>query len=235
MIRAYTDRSSSALGLSSSAAIPKSGISNSAASSRTARRINKRLFIPKLLFWPLIAFAVVSQSAYGEGTFWGTTLEVVSFLILLAGAMGRVWVSAYISGRKNSELVTDGPYSMTRNPLYFFSFVAYVGAGLAFEKMSVAFAFGFTFFLTHWMTILAEEGKLRRIYGATYDNYAERVPRFLPRIKTLQFPKFVTFRATTFNRAILDCTLIMLVFVLAHVIEYFQNCQILPILIKNVP
>jgi hypothetical protein len=27
-------------------------------------KINKRLFIPKLLFWPVIAFALVSQSAY---------------------------------------------------------------------------------------------------------------------------------------------------------------------------
>src|SRR4051812_21270939 len=118
-----------------------------------SKKINLRLFIPKLLFWPVIVFALISQSRYEEGGFWDTTLEVVSFLILLVGAMGRVWVSAYISGRKYNELVTDGPYSMMRNPLYFFSFLAYVGAGLAFEKVSVAIAFALAFFFTHWPTI----------------------------------------------------------------------------------
>jgi protein-S-isoprenylcysteine O-methyltransferase Ste14 len=199
------------------------------------RNINFRLFIPKLLFWPVIAFALVSQSRYEEGGFWDTTLEVVSFLILLVGAMGRVWVSAYISGRKYNELVTDGPYSMMRNPLYFFSFLGYVGAGLAFEKVSVAIAFALAFFLTHWPTIRSEETKLRAKYGAEFDDYARRVPRFFPRLRNFRVPELVTFRAAIFNRAILDCGLIMAVFILAHLIEYGQNSGVLPILIKNVP
>src|SRR5436305_2237356 len=129
------------------------------AEKRTRRR--KRLLVPKLLFFPMIAFAALSQSIYAEGGFWDTTFEVISFLLLLIGAIGRVWVSAYISGRKTVELVTDGPYSITRNPLYFFSFVAYLGAGLAFEKVTMAIAFGMFFFLTHWTTIRTEEIKLR--------------------------------------------------------------------------
>jgi protein-S-isoprenylcysteine O-methyltransferase Ste14 len=183
----------------------------------------------------VILFAIVSQSVYAEDGFWDTTLEVVSFLILGIGAMGRVWVSAYISGRKNHELVTDGPYSMTRNPLYFFSFLAYIGAGLAFEKVTVALAFGIMFFVTHWFTILAEEAQLREMFGTDYDEYANRVPRFLPRLKNVKMPQSVTFKTSSFNRAILDCGLIMLVYILAHLIEYGQNCGVLPVLIKNVP
>src|SRR5690242_2552426 len=99
------------------------------------RKRRKRILVPKLLFLPMIAFGALSQSIYAEGGFWDTTFEVISFLLLLVGAIGRVWVAAYISGRKTVELVTDGPYSITRNPLYFFSFIAYVGAGLAFEKV----------------------------------------------------------------------------------------------------
>jgi protein-S-isoprenylcysteine O-methyltransferase Ste14 len=198
-------------------------------------RVNKRLFIPKLLFWPTIAFAIVSQSAYEDGGFWDTTLEVVSFILLLAGTMGRVWVSAYISGRKNSELVTDGPYSMMRNPLYLFSLLAYAGAGLAFEKITVALSFAVVFFLTHWFTILSEEAKLRAKFGRVYDDYAARVPRFIPKINAIEMPEFVTFRAATFNRAILDCAAIMLAFALAHLIEYGQHSGVLPILVTNVP
>ena len=200
-----------------------------------AKRIKKRLFIPKLLFWPLLAFALVSQSVYIEGGFWDTTLEVLSFLVLLVASMGRAWATAYISGRKTVELVTDGPYSITRNPLYFFSFLGYVGAGLAFEKLIVALAFCITFFLTHWPTIRAEEFKLREKFGERYDTYSKRVPRFVPRIQGFTIPELVTFKATIFNRAFFDCSLIMLVFVLAHLIEYGQNSGVFPILIRNVP
>lgn len=203
--------------------------------SRPVKQIRKRLFVPKLLFWPVIAFALVSRSAYTDGGFWDTTLEVISFLILLVGTMGRTWTSAYISGRKNFELVTDGPYSMTRNPLYFFSLLAYIGAGLAFEKVTVAVAFAVLFFLTHWSTIAAEEHKLRQRFGESFDAYARRVPRFLPRWHLLEMPEFVTFRSATFNRAILDCSLIMLTFVLGDVIKYGQHAGILPVLLQNVP
>ena len=194
-----------------------------------------RLLIPKVLFWPVIVFALVSQSTYEDGGFWDTTLEVVSFIILLVAAMGRVWVSAYISGRKDNQLVTDGPYSATRNPLYFFSFLGYVGAGLAFEKVSVAICFAVAFFLTHWPTIFAEEAKLRGLFGQEFDDYAKRVPRFIPKISKLRIPEYVTFRPASFNRALLDCGLVMAVFILAHLIEYGQNAGVIPILIKNVP
>lgn len=203
-------------------------------SARPAK-LKKRLFIPKLLFWPVIAFALLSQSRYIEAGFWDTTFEVVSLVLLSVGAIGRVWVSAYISGRKSVELVTDGPYSMTRNPLYFFSFIAYVGAGLAFERVTLAVAFGVLFFATHWSTIIAEETKLRESFGDQFDDYARRVPRFVPRPGLFKMPEFVTFRTAAFNRAILDCGLIMTVFLLAHVIEYGQNSNVVPVFIQGVP
>ena len=198
-------------------------------------RINLRLFIPKLLFLPAILLALVSQHAYVEDGFWDTTWEVLSFLILMVAGIGRVWTSAYISGRKTHELVTDGPYSLTRNPLYFFSLLAYVGAGLAFEKLTVAFIFAIVFWFSHWPTVLREETKLRNKFGAKYDDYAKRVPRFWPRVGKMQLPESVTFSPVPFNRSVLHCSFIMLAYLLAHVIEYAQMTGIVPILIKNVP
>lgn len=198
-------------------------------------RINMRLFIPKLLFLPAILFAIVSQHVYLEYGFWDTTWQVLSFLILMVAALGRVWTSAYISGRKTHELVADGPYSLTRNPLYFFSFLAYLGAGLAFEKLTVALAFVIVFWVSHWPTILAEESKLRKKFGNAYDEYAKAVPRFWPRIGPMNLPDTVTFSPVSFNRAVLHCSFIMLAYVLAHLIEYAQDAGVLPILLRNVP
>src|SRR3954447_26109849 len=198
-------------------------------------RINKRLFIPKLLFLPAILFALVSQHAYVEDGFWDTTWEVVSFLVLIIAAIGRVWTAAYISGRKTHELVTDGPYSLTRNPLYFFSFLAYLGAGLAFEKLTVGFAFIVVFWLSHWPTILAEETKLRNKFGEDYDDYAKTVSRIWPRIGRMTLPDTVTFSPVVFNKAVLHCGFIMLAYLLAHLIEYAQVAGVVPILIRNIP
>lgn len=198
-------------------------------------RVNKRLFIPKLLFLPAILLALVSQHVYAEDGFWDTTWEVVSFLILMVAAIGRVWTAAYISGRKTHELVVDGPYSLTRNPLYFFSFLAYLGAGLAFEKVTVAFAFIVVFWLSHWPTILAEESKLRNKFSDDYDAYAKSVPRFWPRIGRMKLPEAVTFSPKVFNKAVLHCGFIMLAYLLAHLIEYAQVAGVVPILIRNVP
>jgi len=50
-------------------------------------KINMRLFIPKLLFIPAFAFALVSQHTYAEDGFWDTTWEVLSFLILTIAAL----------------------------------------------------------------------------------------------------------------------------------------------------
>lgn len=45
--------------------------------------------------------------------------EVSGFLLVLTGVFGRLWSILYIGNKKNVSLVTTGPYSVTRNPLYF--------------------------------------------------------------------------------------------------------------------
>ncbi len=60
-------------------------------------------------------------------------------------------IAAFLSAKKSSVLVCVGPYAMTRNPLYFFSFLSWVGAGLAFGAFTLALAV--VFLLTHLRTI----------------------------------------------------------------------------------
>src|SRR4029453_14157849 len=50
------------------------------------------------------------------------------FAILLC-IFGRTWTSLYIGGRKNRALLTKGPYSVVRNPLYCFSILGAAGCG----------------------------------------------------------------------------------------------------------
>ena len=56
-------------------------------------------------------------------------LFLVGCLCVGAAMVGRMWCAQYIAGYKNDVLVREGPYSVCRNPLYFFSFLGGIGVG----------------------------------------------------------------------------------------------------------
>jgi protein-S-isoprenylcysteine O-methyltransferase Ste14 len=194
------------------------GKSLGAVAIRTAMK--RRLFASKLLALLLFALALVATHAYAPGSVACLLLETSGFLLLVAAAMGRVWASALISGRKNLELVTDGPYSIVRHPLYFFSFLGFLGAGMAFESLVLAVAFGSTFLLTHWPAILREENRLHQLFGDEFRIYQESVPRFLPHPWKLRSPVTVPLFPRLFTKAIVESSLILCVFLLARIVEW---------------
>ncbi|MEX1230379.1 MAG: isoprenylcysteine carboxylmethyltransferase family protein [Planctomycetaceae bacterium] len=171
-----------------------------------------------------------SQHRYTEDGLFDLMMEAAGFLMLLIGGFGRAWTSAFISGRKNRQLVTDGPYSMVRNPLYFFSFVSFAGAGLAFQSLAASAFLMLLFFATHWPAILEEERHLRSLFGESFDRYASSTPRFLPKPSLLTSPDVMYFTPSIFTRAVVDCSLIVSIFMLAHIIEWSHIHGRLPVL-----
>ncbi len=100
------------------------------------------------------------------------------FVIL--GEFLRTWSSGYI--RKDHSLATDGPYSLTRNPLYLGNFVLGFGFSLMANRWSVLFAFLVLFGLIYDATIEDEEGKLLKRFDESFLAYCREVPRFFPRL-----------------------------------------------------
>ena len=62
--------------------------------------------------------------------------------MIFLGIVGRLWSTLYIGGRKSAEVVTGGPYSMTRNPLYVFSTLAAAGVGAQMGSIVATIGFG---------------------------------------------------------------------------------------------
>ena len=97
---------------------------------------------------------------------------------VVAGIAVRVWAAGYIVGE---QLATTGPYAHMRNPLYLGSLLITLGWCAMAARADVAAVLLGVFFATHCPTIAAEERYLRERYGAEYEAYCRRVPRWLPR------------------------------------------------------
>lgn len=191
--------------------------------------MNNRTFLVKVMSVGVLSLAFVSHHAWSENSVIDLLFEMTGVVLLCIGAFGRAWASGFISGKKNRTLITDGPYSIVRNPLYLFSFIGFLGAGLAFESVVILALFVLIFFLTHWPTILQEEEKLRDLFGTDYSEYANRVPRFIPGSLDKELPETASFSSPIFTKAVFESMLIVLIFPIAQAVEWGQVHAVLPV------
>jgi protein-S-isoprenylcysteine O-methyltransferase Ste14 len=160
----------------------------------SARRnwwVRSRAWIGILIVAPFAILALVSQPISGRGTWGDFQFDVVAGMVFIAGAIVRWWATLYIGGRKTKMLVSDGPYSLCRNPLYVGSFLMGVSCAIFLQSLTFAVGFGLAaiFYLT--VTVPAEEQSLRLKIGSEFDRYCERVPRFWPRWSNYHTPDIV--------------------------------------------
>lgn len=130
-----------------------------------------------------VAFAalfVVEPYDMGE-TFYHFWTETPGYLLILAAIGIRLWCTLYIGSRKSRRLVTAGPYSMTRNPLYVGSVIGAVGVGLQTGMVTFALIGGGLTALVFAWVVGREEAHLAGLFGDEYAAYCARTPRFLPR------------------------------------------------------
>jgi protein-S-isoprenylcysteine O-methyltransferase Ste14 len=194
--------------------------------------MNIRLLVSRGLLAAAVFVTLFTEHAWPERGAVDTSLAAAGDVLLIAGCVGRIWCAVHIAGRKNADLVMEGPYSLTRNPLYLFTLIALVGAGLVFESLVVTALFVAVFFATHWPTILKEERFLAGHFGETYAAYMARVPRFLPSGRAFARAGDVTISAPVFTRAMMEAALIPLVYLGAQAIEAAHEAHLLPSLAR---
>ncbi len=194
--------------------------------------MNIRLVASRLLVVAAVVVAVFTENRWPEHSIAQSALAAAGFVCLLTGCIGRIWCAAHIAGRKNSALVMEGPFSIMRNPLYFFTSIAMVGAGLSFDSLTLGALFALVFFLTHWRTILLEEIALRGFFGSAFDAYQAAVPRFFPNPRLYQPATTLTLNAPAFMRAMTEAALIPLAFLGGQLIVALHHAGVLPGLIK---
>jgi protein-S-isoprenylcysteine O-methyltransferase Ste14 len=111
-------------------------------------------------------------------------LVLAGDVLATAGIAYSVWGLAYLRRSfsiipEARRLVTGGPYSLSRHPVYLGEITTAVGVNLATGGWLTAIAIGY-FIVCELLRIGWEERILASTFPNDYPAYARRVPRYLP-------------------------------------------------------
>ena len=159
------------------------------------------------------------------------SIEALGLAFIGIAVIGRAWCTLYIGGRKAQEVVRTGPYSVSRNPLYMFSFLATFGAGMQAGSVIFGLALTLISLLIFRVVIGREEDVLEQRFGADFVAYCREVPRFGPRLRTWREADYLSANPTLFWRTVGDGALFFLSIPLMEALELIQEAFGLPVLL----
>jgi protein-S-isoprenylcysteine O-methyltransferase Ste14 len=108
-------------------------------------------------------------------------------VLIAQGTMGGSW-RVGVDPSERTALVTAGPFSIVRNPIFSAMLATMLGLTLLVPSV-VAFASLALLLVSLELQIrVVEEVYLRRTHGEAYERYASRVGRFLPGLGKLDRP-----------------------------------------------
>jgi protein-S-isoprenylcysteine O-methyltransferase Ste14 len=151
------------------------------------------------LVWGLQAIGMVGLFGVRKpllATQFGTSypFAVVGVICLAASVLFRVRLAGQLTpgivaglpelspDRHPSTLLTEGAYSWMRHPRYAQVLLALLGYALFANYLALYVVF-LLWALGLYPIILLEERELRDRFGAEYESYCRRVPRFIPKLK----------------------------------------------------
>jgi len=143
----------------------------------------------------------------------------IGFPIALAGIIFRASAAGVI--RKNASLAQQGPYRMTRNPLYFGSFLLALGFAVMSGSLGAAVLLLVPSALIYPVVIKSEEAYLSQSFGSEFDEFRRSIPSFLPRRLSSKIFESFSLDCYLANReynASIGFVSIMLIFLLKYVL-----------------
>jgi protein-S-isoprenylcysteine O-methyltransferase Ste14 len=160
-----------------------------------------------------------------EGNAIDVATETIGYCLLMGYVVLRVWATLYISGRKHRELLTQGPYSVTRNPLYLGTFCLAFSIPFLFQSVVLLVAAVATVVVYAFWLIPAEERALEEIFGDEFRAYRSRTPMLLPRLSLYHADSTIHVNLGPLPREARRLCSVALVFVLAELFNYLRSAN----------
>ncbi len=145
-----------------------------------------RLWPPVAIGGPLLVgwLATLIGGDPAELGVWRTPLGWVSVLLFVGWNGWSLWLfilhdTGLLPGQATHTMIEEGPYRLSRNPLYVGLLALYLGLALLAPTWWGLMLFPAAVLLVLWGAILPEERFLHERFGASYDDYRRRVRRWL--------------------------------------------------------
>ena len=191
-----------------------------------------RILSTRLFAVGFLLIIVFTTDSWGENDPIDLITEWTGYIFLIAATLGRLWCSIYIGGYKNDRVISEGPYSIVRHPLYLLSFLGGLGLALAAENLLLV-GFVIILFLTYYPSVaLQEEKYLEAKFGQDYIDYKKKTPRWLPRLSNYHEPEQYLVKTKYIRRAMFDSMWFIWLFMLLRIVEVLQELHFLPVILK---
>lgn len=191
-----------------------------------------RIVVTRWSFGVVIALVLFTSHIWPEPGVFEFMLEAVGFLMVVVAVFGRLWSSVFICGYKTKRVIQFGPYSVTRNPLYVFSFIGAIGFGLVTQSLTITFLIFLIYVLIYARTVAFEEKKLEEALGVQYLQYKANTPRFFPDFTLYKTVPQYEINVRVFENAFKDAIWFFLGFGVLQLIELLHLHGVLPVLFR---
>jgi protein-S-isoprenylcysteine O-methyltransferase Ste14 len=196
-----------------------------------APRIARRILLPIAALLGVLILATTT-SMLPEGHSGRLLVRSAGIAAIVMCILGRTWAALYIGGRKAEQFVTEGPYSITRNPLYSFSILGAAGVGAQSGSVLAALIFGMTTCLLFYVLVRHEEQRLLDLYGAAFLAYKASVPRFVPKPGRWRDSPTIVVAPSIAIRTFAHASTLLLAVPLGQAFEHLQTVGVLPVLAR---
>ena len=154
--------------------------------------------------------------------------EVGAVVLVALACIGRLWCSAFVAGHKDTRLVTEGPYSVCRHPLYALSFVGGLGLGIATHSLTLTLLTALVLTVLFARAAREEERVLAALHGAAFRDYARTTPRWWPRFRDYRVPATIDVRPAIFWKAFLDAGSFILLYLVIDTVRSLREAGLWP-------
>ena len=148
---------------------------------------------PSPIPWPPLLFVaalVVGRALdhFAPGpAFQSSLLEMIGVVVIALALANDVWCALILRHHRTtvlphravSAMVTTGPYRRSRNPIYISELALTLGLALLLGSFWIALSTPLLFLALTKLAIEPEERHLRAKFGAQFEAYAARTPRWL--------------------------------------------------------
>jgi hypothetical protein len=144
---------------------------------------------------------------------------------MAAGLAFRLSAILFVGGRKGETLITRGPYSLCRNPLYLGSFL--LAVSITFFLHSLTLAGGVVLVALFYLlaVIPSEERQLAGLFPEAWKAFVESVPRVIPKKLVLDGEGRYEVDLHALRNEALRAAGAMTVPILAAVINHFRGAS----------